>query len=111
MQSGLQFQIAEDNVMRLFAHHARIVALAKSKGSDRQPSTPHDAEIRALLDAIPWTSGLAGKKMYEGTKIGQYDESAVELRSADLMRLDAGLEPERDYSEVPTQFPPRTKSP
>lgn len=62
-----------------------------------------------LMEEIPWAFGDAGEVQFKGTKIGEWDESAVELRDEELLRLATGqdvphLEELREF-----KFPPPRK--
>ncbi len=60
------------------------------QGSDDASHTVYEEHIKAMLDNIPWTIGDDGETQYRGTKIGKFDESAVELRDDELQLLATG---------------------
>lgn len=63
---------------------------AKRSSQQEEPSTFIDKHIQAMLDALPFCVGTDGELLYEGTVIGEFDKSAVELRDDELLILAAG---------------------
>ena len=91
-QAAGQFEVNKYNVMELFAMHTRLMEISKlDKDADGQHSDI-EKNINALLSELPWTVGRAGKKMYQGTIIGKYDESSVELDAEEAIEAGAGYE-------------------
>ena len=65
-----------------------------------------------MMDSIPWAVGEDGEKQFEGTKIGEFDKSAVELRDDQLQMLAAGLDvPGLDELVGFKMPPPRKRKP
>lgn len=108
-QAALTFEVNKYNVMELFAIHTRIMEIEKSEESQDQQRSTVERHVKALLDEIPWAVGDDGRKMLEGTPLGQIDEGATELRDDELLRVASGqklLASEEFLTELP---PPRPK--
>lgn len=93
------FDINRYNVMELFAVHTKLIEIQRAV--DKDPAQKHnefERNLIAMLDALPFASGKAGKDMYEGTLIGKVDSSAAEMSDEEL--LTAGAGEEFDVSEM-----------
>ena len=63
--------------------------------SGKSPENRHndfETNINEMLTAIPWTAGKASKTLYEGSMIGLYDDSAIELDSEETILTGVGME-------------------
>lgn len=110
-QAAGSFEVNKYNVMELFHTHAQIMSLEQSAESESTKMTSIETHINHLLDGIPWTVGLEGRKALEGSAVGEFDEASAELRSDELLLVAAGAESSgydhlRDM-EIP---PPKKKS-
>lgn len=101
--SALQFRVNKYNVMQLFDTHARIMELEVSDESSEEQRSNSEKIIKAMLDELPCFIGNEGKKKFKGTKVGKFDESAAELRDAELLAVTA--DDADGPVDVPTQLP------
>lgn len=88
--------------------------LGQAKRSSQQEESLNGFEkhIQAMLEDIPWSVGVDGERQFEGTLIGEFDKSGVELRDDELYVLSAGGKV--DGLEGLTDFkmpPPNKKKP
>lgn len=76
------------------------------------PQTVMEQHVQALLDDIPFMLGTDAEQMVRGTPLEEFDNSAVELRDDDLMRIAAGQKvPEAEAIKGMTMPPPRRRQP
>ena len=94
LQAMCKYEINTYNVMELFNIHSRIIELKNSaKNADTQ-HTDFEKHVNAMLLAIPWNVGRSSKQKYEGTIIGKFDDSAVELDSEEIVMSGFNQEPD-----------------
>lgn len=104
-QAILRVEVNRYNVMELFAIHTRIMELDRAADTDDSKRTAHERHVKALMDQIPWTVGEDGRDILRGTKLGERDEGAVELRDDEVQLLAAGYDVPID-EKFPKQLPP-----
>ena len=90
-------------------HKSSLQEQRRQQPSENASLNLDEQNIKELIEAIPWACGADGEALYKGTKIGEWDDSAVELRDDELLRLATGqdvpeLEEWRDF-----KFPPPRK--
>ena len=93
-QASGQFEINKYNVMELFHTHSRIIEIQKSTDSSEGRHSELEKHVNAMMSEFPWTVGREGQKLYEGSKLGEYDQLAAEVGPDEVMFIAAGEEPE-----------------
>ena len=83
------FEVNKYNVMELFHTHAQIMTLERSTDTAENKTTDLEHHINHFLGGLPWAVGKAGKEQFSEMSIGEYDETAAELRSDELMLVAA----------------------
>ena len=91
-QAAGQFEINKYNIMELFTTHTRLIEVQRSGKSPENRHNDFETNINEMLTAIPWTAGKASKTLYEGSMIGLYDDSAIELDSEETILTGVGME-------------------
>jgi hypothetical protein len=99
-QSAGRFEINKYNVMELFATHSRIIEIQKSVKADDDRHSDIEKHVYEMLSELPYSVGRESKKLYDGTAIGQYDDSAAEVNEEELMLLGSGTIP-NSLNDVP----------
>lgn len=90
LQAVTKFEINRYNVMELLNMHSNIIAMKKADKNDQTQRNELEKHIYAMMTAFPWAAGLHGAKKYEGTPMGTYDKSAIELNSSELVEVGMG---------------------
>jgi len=93
-QAAGQFEINKYNVMELFVTHTRLIEVQKAGKSQENRHSDIEKTVGEMLTALPWTVGKTGQTMYNGSLIGLYDDSAIELDSEETVLIGAGIEQE-----------------
>lgn len=106
LQAALQFEFNRYNFVDLFHVNAKILEIETSEAAQGQNRTTIEANIKTMLDDIPWAVGDAGADVVSGTELAMYDDSNVELRDDELQRVSAGDAPEGLRDVIPLQLPP-----
>jgi hypothetical protein len=76
--------------------HAPVLLklLSQEQRSQRQSETTPlniwEQHVNAMLSEFPWCHGNVAKEVYKGTKIGEFDKHAAELRDEELLLVAAG---------------------
>ena len=91
-QAAGQFEINKYNVTELFATHTRIIEIQRSAESADDRHSDIEKNVHAMLSELPWTVGAEGSRLYDGTTIGDLDNSAAEVNEEELMLLNDGKE-------------------
>lgn len=88
-----------------------VQAQCSQRQSDAVSPNRYEQHIKAFLEEIPWTQGEAGKEAFKNTKIGEWDDSATELRADEQLRLATGQDvPElEEWRECKLPPPPKRK--
>lgn len=98
----------------------QIEILLKHRSTSNRSERPAEAAslngmevcIKAMLDDIPFAFGEDGEKLNEGTLIGEWDKSAVDLSADELLKMGAGQDvPGLDEWRNITLPPPRRQKP
>ena len=93
LQAIKTFSISNYNVTELFKIHAAILDVQqRSRGVGGQPSDL-DVHVKELLNSAPWVVGEEGVKVMEGTEVGAYDRTSMELTDDELLLMGAGQTP------------------
>jgi hypothetical protein len=91
-QAARAFLINKFNVMELFQTHAHILEIEKSEESLDQKRTQIEQHLDALLREFRWQVGEEGESPLVGTPFQNFEQGAVELRDAEILRGAAGQE-------------------
>lgn len=78
----------------------------------RQPLNDIEEHISAYISQIPWSVGSDAEEVFQGTQVGKWDESGVELRDDEVQLLAAGVKvPGLEEVRNLTIPPPRRRQP
>lgn len=96
-----------NSILRLLA-----VAGHKQRDADDRPLDRVEQLLNGLSSEMPWAFGEDAERLFAGTPIGEWDESAAELRDDDLQRLADGQDlGELNELKNKTMPPPRQRRP
>lgn len=88
-----QFQVDTYKIIPLLELHAKLIEEHNKAKMASGPKSQLEDVVSALVCAVPWSVGQNREQMLAQTPLGNYiSGSAVEPRSADLLRIAAGEE-------------------
>ena len=97
-QAAGRFEITPFNIMELFATHTKIIEIQRSADNQENKRTEIEKNIHAMLTDFNWSVGKSGATALNGTKLGEYDATALELDPMEIASLpvtkkldDAGI--------------------
>ncbi len=100
-------EINKYNATELFQIHTAVMAIDISADNIDAQKSNTERHIEAMLQDIPWAVGVDAEMLSEGTLLGEWDKSAVELRDEEVLRISDGQKV--DIGDVPKQIPPPRK--
>ena len=100
------FQIGPENVMQLFALNVKLIEIDRNTDSAENKQDQYHRTLAAFMKEIPWAIGRDGRKLVADSPIAIYDDSAVELRDAELQTLSAGEKPDTIEGVELLRLPP-----
>ena len=86
-QASGRFEITPFNVMELFATHTKIIEIQKSADNQENKRTEIEKNIHAMLTDFNWSVGKSGVSSLQGTKLGEYDTTSLELDPMEIASL------------------------
>lgn len=86
-----------------------VLGQAKRSSQQEESLNGFEKHIQAMLEDIPWSVGVDGERQFEGTLIGEFDKSGVELRDDELHILSAGGKVPGLTEVVNFKMPPPTR--
>ena len=109
LQAAMAFEINKYNVTEVFAVHTRIIEIERSEESSEQARTSHERHVKAMIDGIPWAVGDDGRKLYDKSIVGRFDDMPGELRDDEVLQLASGQHVPGLATDFPKELPaPRT---
>ena len=89
------------NVTEIASIYGQFLSIAKADSEEAEKQTMLERSVNAMMTDMPWSVGDAGEDVIRGSKIEQYDNSAVELRTDQLLQLGSGGDlPSDDVAEI-----------
>lgn len=84
------FDVTWSNVSEVFNTFTNIMTIRAATDDAETASSSYHTNVGSMLHDLTWNVGDAGKKAFANSKVGDYDDSAVELRADELLRIAAG---------------------
>lgn len=84
-----QVKINAYNVMELFDTHTKIMAIEAATDTE-ETKTAMEANLKAMLDELPFTSGQVAANIHARQPIGIHDEQLANLRDSELYEIQSG---------------------
>ena len=94
-------EVNKYNIGELLSIYGQFVSIAKSDVNEEQKQTMLQKSVDALLTDMPWAIGNKGVESVKGSAVEAYDDSPVELRTDQLLKLSSGEGiPEYEIAEI-----------
>lgn len=89
-QASLTFVVDKWNVMQLFEIHNQIVDSDRANNSASAVRDTLHSAVGLILSSTPWTISTASSQPGPSSAVAEYDEGAAELRSDEMLQVEAG---------------------
>jgi len=100
------FEVNKYNVMQLFEMHQQMIEGDRRADEVGGVVTPIEANIAAMLSAVPWVVGTERMKLLAESPLGEYMGHVAEPRAGELYALTSGEAPDSLGDIALTEFPP-----